>query len=290
MVKQTMQYSRINFGDDGVKLIARPSVTSFIDVRDDYPNVFHEEIEIKLFFEGNSTLIVGGETIVAKEGDIVVINPYEFHSVVDCGQDNGKYHLFMIGLDFFGNTKDALDLRHIFTGEKIALQTHICKNERIKKILTAILAEMSEKRDFYRQAVYGLVLELFSVLLRDYKSNKNIDVPSDKNIRYYEAVYPAIQKLRMDYAEKISIDELAKMCNVSKFHFCHVFKIVTGMSVLQYQTKYRLQVADIFLENTTKTVSEIAEMCGFEDICYFSRCYKKHTGISPKQKRTRLSK
>ena len=137
---------------------------------------------------------------------------------------------------------------------------------------------------------YGLTLELFGLLLRNYKSEKTMEIPSAKSIRYYDIIYPAIQKLRTDYAEKISVEKLAEMCNVSKYHFCRIFKTVTGMSVLQYQTEYRLQIADIFLEKSTKSVSEIAEICGFDDMCYFSRCYKKHTGMSPKQKRAILSK
>lgn len=128
------------------------------------------------------------------------------------------------------------------------------------------------------------------MLLRDFKSDESLNLPLDKNIRYYELIYPAIRKIRNDYAKKITVDELASLCNISKYHFCRIFKKVTTLSAVNYQTEYRLQVADILLKNTDKSITEIAILCGFEDACYFSRCYKKHTGVSPKQNRAILSK
>ena len=58
----------------------------------------HEEIEIKCFYEGTSVLIVGENKIEVHAGDIVVINPYEFHVTINSGSDNetGKYHLFRL--------------------------------------------------------------------------------------------------------------------------------------------------------------------------------------------------
>ena len=153
-----------------------------------------------------------------------------------------------------------------------------------------IVYELNEKREMYENVVQGLVLELFSILIRDYKSNDTLDLPSDKNIRYYEIIYPAIRKIRKDFASNISIDELAAICNVSKYHFCRIFKAVTSFSAVNYQTEYRLRIADILLKNSDKSISEIADMCGFGDAGYFSRCYKKHTGVSPREKRIILSK
>ena len=283
-------YNNIVFEDDTLKIISVAGAVSHIDSQEDYSKVFHEELELKLFYEGSSTLLIGKETVVTRPGDLVVINPYEFHSTINYGQEKGKYHLLMVGLDFFGNADDLPDLRRIFVGEKTSIQTLIRNDPRAGQLVADIIAELYEKKALYRQAVRGLMLTLFALLLRDYQGKLNTELPTDKNIRYYEAIYPAIRKIRTDYAEKVSVDELANMCRVSKYHFCRIFKTVTKMSVLQYQTEYRLRIADIFLEKSNKSISEIATLCGFEDLCYFSRCYKKHNGISPAKKRAILSK
>ena len=61
----------------------------------------HEDIEIKCFYEGTATLLIESQTVSVKAGDVVVINPYEFHATVDTGEEKGKYNLFMLPLDYF---------------------------------------------------------------------------------------------------------------------------------------------------------------------------------------------
>jgi len=279
------------FTDEKLKIKVTTDSVSKIDRKEDYSKVFHEEIEMKLFYEGSSTLLIGNKTVITEPSDVVFINPYEFHSTIDYGQEKGKYHLVMIGLDFFGSQSGELpDLRRIFLHEKTAVQTLIRGDARLVRIVSDLVCEVSERPPMYENAVRALVLELFCVILRSYREKNQIELPADGKMRGYEIVYPAIEKIREDYAAKLSVDELAKLCNVSKFHFCRVFKAVTGQTVLNYQTEYRLRIADILIEKSEKPMADIARICGFDDVCYFSRCYKKHKGVSPGTKRAILSK
>ena len=96
---------------------------------------------------------------------------------------------------------------------------------------------------------------------------------------------PAINKIRNEYAKKISIEELANLCGVSSCYFCRIFKQVTGVTALQYIIAYRLKVADAMLSNSDVSITEIANECGFEDVSYFCRCYKKFYHQLPGKKR-----
>ena len=284
---------KLNFGnrvpESGFDMVSLPDIISSVDTREDVARNLHEAIEIKLYTEGSSTLIIGNKTITTSPGDVVVINPYEFHSTVDIGETRGVYHFFMIGLDFFDDC-GYLNLRQIFIKERTKICSLIKKDERIISVLKNIVSEIQAGKNFYQNVVMGLVLEFFSLLLRDYKLEEQLELPEDKNLRYYELIYPAINKIRKDYAEKINIDELAAMCCISKYHFCRIFKEVTSFSPASYHMEYRIRIADILLKNSNKSISEIAEQCGFEDAAYFSRCYKKNMGISPRKKRAILSK
>jgi transcriptional regulator GlxA family with amidase domain len=64
-----------------------------------------------------------------------------------------------------------------------------------------------------------------------------------------------------------------------------VFKSVTKKSAMEYLRDYRLQVANALLSGTDSPVGEIAERCGFESPNYFSRCYKRYYGKSPREGR-----
>ena len=102
-------------------------------------------------------------------------------------------------------------------------------------------------------------------------------------VKYYHAIENAIENIHMNYNKKISIEELAAMCKMSMYYFHRVFKRVMGVTPVQYQTEYRLQVADMLMKNDHQSISTIAHMVGFNDEAYFSRCYKKYRGISPRQ-------
>ena len=281
----------IRFENDNFKILICPDRISRIDNVDDFSKVFHEEIEIKYFTEGSSTLHIGNESVVTEPGDVVVINPYEFHSTVNYSEEKGKYHLLMIGLDFFcADNRNLIDLRYIFMNERCRIKTLIRDNVRISSIISLIVREFVEKRENYELVVRGLVLELFALILRDYKDTSPANLPTDKNLRYYEVIYPALKMIRGDCGENYSVDELALACGVSKCHFCRIFKESTSMSVVEYRNEHRLQIARVLIRTTNKSISDISLQCGFDDIAYFSRCYKNKFGYSPIKERAILSK
>lgn len=248
----------------------------------------HEEIEIKFFVEGTTTLLIGTKTVVAKPGDIVVVNPYEIHATVDYdGSENSKYHCIMVSPDFFFGMSGAPDLRYLLLVHGIHFCTLFQQHTRLAQIIEHIVSESTNKQDGYRYAVRGLMLEFFALLLRDGVQTDEVSVPHKNAIRYYNAVDPALCKIRNEYASHITVDELAALCGVSKYHFCRIFKYVTGMSTMQYLSEYRLKIAEAMLINSDKSVSQVAQQCGFEDESYFCRCYKKHFHHPPGKYRQR---
>ena len=257
-----------------------PERVSFIDTMEVARRALHEAIEIKCFYEGTSTLLIGTETVTATAGDVIVINPYEFHTTVDLGAEKGKYHLIMVSLDFFAELPDLPDLRKLLLGSGYAFSTLWRSHSRLQHIIQTAVTETVERQSGYRLAVRGLMMELLSVLLREGLQKKDAS-PHEHAVRYYGVVEPALRHIRDAYTEQISIEELAALCNVSKYHFCRIFKSVAGSTAIQYLNEYRLQIAHILLLNTKESIAQIAQKCGFESENYFCRYYKRQFGISP---------
>jgi two-component system response regulator YesN len=88
--------------------------------------------------------------------------------------------------------------------------------------------------------------------------------------------------MEQHYRENISLGEIAESIPVSKFYLSHMFHDVTGENIKEYLMNFRVDRA-IELLNTGRTISEIAFETGFEDPAYFSKCFKKKTGVSPTQ-------
>jgi len=83
------------------------------------------------------------------------------------------------------------------------------------------------------------------------------------------------------YTDNASVDELANMCFLSKPQMFRLFKAETGKTPVDYRNELRIKKACQLIQDGECSVSEIAEMLGFESIYYFSRVFKKYTGISP---------
>lgn len=83
------------------------------------------------------------------------------------------------------------------------------------------------------------------------------------------------------FTEDIPIEELAEKekLGVSQFHI--VFRTLTGMTPTQYVTKLRMSLAARLLGDATLSVGEIADACGYGDMFYFSRVFRREMGVSP---------
>ena len=250
--------------------------------------VLHEEIEIKCFFEGSSTLLIGNETVSVQSGDVVIINPFEFHATVHCGEQAqlGKYHLFMLPLDFFSALgMGDLPLRSLLLANNQAFQTLFRQGNALYPLLMRAAQEYEEQAPAYSARIHGLLIEAFVTLLRTGMRERSTPDAKTDRLRAYRLIEPALRDIRDHYAEPITIDRLAETCRVSKHYFCHVFKDVTAQTAMDYLRNYRLKIADVLLQSTEYSVSEIAERCGFEGSAYFCRCYKQTFGVSPGKSR-----
>ena len=259
---------------------------SYVDKRENRSNrsALHEEIEVKCFYEGAATLLIGSQTVFAKAGDVVVINPYEFHATVDTDEEKGKYHLFMLPLDYFAGEPE-LDLHKLFFFEGKMFKTLFANDTQMYSLLMNIAEEVQKNQAFCELMIKSLLMTFFTLLLRRGITDAEHPAPQKNSLRLYSVIEPALRCIRNDYAGNLTVDHLAKLCNISKPYFCRTFKSITKKSTMEYLRDFRLRVAHALLINTDKSISEISACSGFDSPNYFSRCYKKYYGEAPYQSR-----
>lgn len=83
------------------------------------------------------------------------------------------------------------------------------------------------------------------------------------------------------YKEPLTVQRMASMFNLSDMYFGNLFKQETGMSFRNFLTLIRINRAEEMLYSGEYKIHEIADACGFTDVFYFSRVFKKHRGLSP---------
>jgi len=101
----------------------------------------------------------------------------------------------------------------------------------------------------------------------------------------------AIEFIHRHYHEKHSLEEIAAEACLSQYHFCRLFHRIVGLSYHEYVTLMRIEKAQALLQQTPyRSITEIGYEIGFGGLRNFESCFKKLTGQTPYQYRTRFIK
>jgi AraC-like DNA-binding protein/ligand-binding sensor protein len=100
----------------------------------------------------------------------------------------------------------------------------------------------------------------------------------------------AKQFITEHHTEDLSLEQVAKSVNTSKFYFCKLFKKATGINFTDYVARVRTERAKNLLLNPNLRVSEIAYEVGFQSLTHFNRVFKRILGRSPSEYRDQLSR
>lgn len=85
--------------------------------------------------------------------------------------------------------------------------------------------------------------------------------------------------------EKLRLEEVADSLGYNRNYVCHLFQKNLGMTFVQYLTQRRIENARQLLSNTNLSLAQIASRCGFSDIAYFSRVFKRESDQTPAEYR-----
>ena len=114
-----------------------------------------------------------------------------------------------------------------------------------------------------------------------------LDSAMEKKVKRNEIIAPLVEYIYSDYADSITIKEMAERVNMSESNLYAVFKKAMGMSPIKYLNEYRLSIASLLLTETNEDIKVIAERVGITDQFYFSRIFKNKYTISPMEYRKR---
>ncbi|MBO5220390.1 MAG: helix-turn-helix domain-containing protein [Clostridia bacterium] len=142
-------------------------------------------------------------------------------------------------------------------------------------IYNQIIRELQLQRANYEDVIKLFLHHIFLTINRYIKESQQIKNDTINDIER------AIHYFNENYAKPISIEQYAEEHLMSVNWFIHSFKSVMKVPPMQYITQLRIAAAKGYLENSTKTIAEIAAAVGYDNALYFSRIFKKRTGMTP---------
>lgn len=94
-----------------------------------------------------------------------------------------------------------------------------------------------------------------------------------------------VQYIRNNYQSELSMQDVARAMNYSEAYFCKLFKQCFGKNFTSYLTEYRVEEAKRLLEDPMVNIKEIGKAVGYGDSNYFTKVFRRVTGVSPTEYR-----
>lgn len=275
----TLQVSGCHFG------IKPPSWT--------YPKHHHHLIELVCCLDGKVRQQFGQETVTMKQGDWLLIKSGVKHTIVN--DSEVPYVFFNLHFDL-----DDSEMRRTFGAEpyqfisgKIASDSLL--PEYVKQLEAVLGQRIADNRMSgtpkeeqvslgvqERLAVQAHILLIISEMIGLLKEQAVDDEPVHDATQFTAEIAHRMEELlSANLYSDITIAELAKKMNMSRFQCTKVFTHVYGVSPRQFLSGLKLNEAKRLLVTTDQSVAAIAELLGFHSATHFSRQFRRWTGQSP---------
>lgn len=96
-------------------------------------------------------------------------------------------------------------------------------------------------------------------------------------------IHRVIEYMHQHYGDKLTINKLANIANMSDSHFIRIFKKEINVAPMEYLIRLRIDKAKKLLKSKTKRITDISLQCGFNSTSHFSTCFIKHIGKTPSE-------
>lgn len=143
------------------------------------------------------------------------------------------------------------------------------------KLFAEALNQFLIKTPGYLTICNGIAAQIIGYLYNEYNA-----APSE--LHKGKQIQASMEYLKDNYNNpNLKIVQLSEAAHMSEKNFRRIFSDLYQKTPYKFLQEFRINQAEILIMNTSKSITEISQECGFSDIYSFSHCFKKHTGVSP---------
>ncbi|CAH1206322.1 HTH-type transcriptional activator RhaS [Paenibacillus plantiphilus] len=250
---------------------------------------YHRELELLLVNEGILDVYIDDDYMRLHAGDIAMIGVKQLHRdrslggalnyiVLQFDLEQFFDHSTMPYMRFFSETKNPLSrANYIFRENDTArLEAAEC--------IRSVLKEVTAKQIGYEMAVSMLIKQFLLLLLRN-DPNKVLAESEDFDRVRLRSVLDFVED---HLSERIQVEEVCKLANMSYYYFVKFFKKAIGLSFTEYVNYRKIKWAERILLTKDLSVSEVGDRIGMPNMAHFYKMFKKYNDCSPKQFQKRM--
>ncbi|RZF60203.1 AraC family transcriptional regulator [Sphingobacterium corticibacterium] len=252
---------------------------------------YHPEIELHYLIKGEGVRFIGDHIDHFGEDDMVLLGSNLPHTWKCNEIKQGENHVEALVLHFhpeclgkeFLTVSETQEILKLLQLSKNGLIIHGDTKERIKELMAAMQHTNGLEKLIYLFAIFRVLAtsDEYETLSRSFAYNKLNKIDESRMDKVFSHTLT-------NFREKISIEDVAILCNLSSTSFCRYFKMITNKSYFDFLTEVRLNHACRLIIDSDLTMQHIAVESGFENTSNFYRHFKKFKGITPTEYRKRL--
>lgn len=249
------------------------------------PMHWHSEFEINYILEGCAEFICGDEKFISQKGDIIITQPNMLHSIYSHNNCHQIYDTFVFSSEIFGSSDSDRYIKECIiplVNGNMRVQSHITPQHHYYSELQLIIENIfscakgnSPQLDMLMRSE---IIKLFWLLETEAEIGSDFSRPN-------EIIQPALEYIKQNFSEPITIKQLADTVHLSESYFMSQFRKYVGVSTSKYISHFRIDHACRLLIDTTKNISEIAFDCGFRNLSNFNRQFFKIVNCTPAEYR-----
>jgi AraC family transcriptional activator of pobA len=212
---------------------------------------------------------------VVSDNSVFFMRPGQVHQLSLKAGSTG--YLMEFNSDFYHSHDKVSNqqLRKASNQNHYLLDDH--KFKRLNSILTYIFQEYADKKEGYQEVIKANLDILFIELSRQKSESYSTYV----NSYTQERLENFLELLQKDISNHKQVVQYAEMLNLSPYQLNSITKATLGKTCSELINEHIILESKRYLLATSNQVNQIAYLLGYEDISYFIRFFKKHTGYSP---------
>ncbi len=255
------------------------------------PLHWHGHLEIIFIQKGKMAVYINDRKYMLKENDMLVVGSKELHSTRTWGDTD--YLLLQIPIEYLSRVLNQVPLIQFqeyfpsITGNSSSKNSS-SRNDSQSELYHCLLAlaeTYKNKEDGYLLHFSSVVYEFLYLLYKNHSRRISPQVKEREN-HNFERMEVIIAYVKAHYKEDISLNDAAKLVNLSPEHFCRLFKKHTGQTFLAYVNAVRLIHFHQELLATDYSINELMERSGITNYKVFIRLFKETYGTTPGKLRT----
>ncbi|MDY2589888.1 MAG: AraC family transcriptional regulator [Agathobacter sp.] len=252
------------------------------------PPHWHDEMEIIYIKKGRGIINVDFKEYHVSALTLVFILPGQLHSIEQYEDETMEYENIIFDYSMLlSKKKDSVyeDFLKPLTHGKITVPTVF---SQVYPYFTDLVSPIDACDEICKTKPQGYQLFIKSMLFQFFfmldNRCRNLTTPKN-NRKAIDKMKIILKYVENNYANKITISEIADVIGFSESHFMRYFKETMGTSFIEYLKDYRLTMAARLLQSSEDSILNISAEVGFDNLSYFNRSFKARYGITPRQYR-----